>query len=115
VQAAFLPNGDGGRRGPRFVVAITAAAFADFSRAEPGAPQLTSASLAGRKLITKGSRFEGQLQVEINGVVVVEGMTESPKKARLTGSRLALNLSDGPNRVRIHNDKGWSNILVLNL
>jgi hypothetical protein len=93
----------------------TAMTFADFSQAEPGAPQLSSASLAGRKLTIKGNRFEGTLQVEINGVVVIEGTTASPRKAKLTGSPAALNLNAGANRVRIHNDQGWSNILVLNL
>jgi hypothetical protein len=92
-----------------------AMAFADFSQAEPGAPQLNSASLAGRKMIIKGSRFEGTLQVEVNGVVVIEGTTASPRKVKLTGSPSALNLRGGANRVRIHNDKGWSNIFVLNL
>jgi hypothetical protein len=55
------------------------------------------------------------LQVEINGVVIVEGTSGSPKKAKVTGTPSALNLSVGANRVRIRNDKGWSNILVLNL
>jgi hypothetical protein len=34
----------------------TTTAFADFSQAEPGAPQLASASLSGRKLLINGNR-----------------------------------------------------------
>lgn len=79
---------------------------------DAGGPLLKSLSLKGSEISIKGKRLTGQLEIEINGVVVRTVTGTSNKKLKIDAT--GLNLLNGPNRVRIVRDGLDSNILVLN-
>jgi hypothetical protein len=89
----------------------SASVTADFSEADSGGPTVRSASYAG-KLKIKGSGLIGQLEIEINGVVVATKENEANKKIKIGGSTLTLNIRPGDNRIRVRNGNLRSNILV---
>jgi hypothetical protein len=91
------------------------AATADFSEADPGGPTVKSASFSGSSITIKGKSFNGQLQLEINGVIVATKDNTSKKKLKISGDQAALNLRGGPNRIRVRKNGLWSNIELLNL
>jgi len=78
---------------------------------DPGGPVLKSLSLQGGELSIKGKRLTGQLDIEINGVIVRSVAGGSEKKVRIDVA--GLNLIKGANRVRIVRDGLDSNILML--
>ncbi|MEW6212320.1 MAG: hypothetical protein AB1631_28595, partial [Acidobacteriota bacterium] len=90
-------------------------ATADFSEADPGGPTVKSASFSGSRITVKGKSFNGQLQLEINGVIVATKDNTSKKKLKINGDQTALNLRGGPNRIRVRKNGLWSNIELLNL
>ncbi len=85
----------------------------------PDAPALSNVSLTGKKLTINGSRLIEPLQIEINGVTVSPPLNTSTNasgtKVKIKGSRSALNLTAGPNQVRVLSGALGSNTLVLNL
>jgi len=89
------------------------AATADFSNSDSGGPTIGSATLNGNKLVIKGSNLAGQLQIEINGQVVVTGFSDTDRKLKVKGDSSRLNLRAGPNRLRIINGSLRSNLFVL--
>jgi hypothetical protein len=92
------------------------AALADFSGGDPGAVRLKQASYDGERLLIKGKRLTGDIQVEINGVIVAPpaGFSVSPNGKKLTigGSSAALNIHAGANRVRLISGGLRSSLLV---
>jgi len=90
-------------------------ATADFSNSDSGGPTIGSATLDGNKLVIKGSNLAGQLQIEINGQVVVTGFSDNGRKLKVKGDPSRLNLRAGPNRLRIINGSLRSNLFVLNV
>jgi hypothetical protein len=68
-------------------------------------PTISNVSYNGRKLQIKGKRFAGDVQVEINGVIVTSALTFSVnsagKKVQIKASQSALNLLSGTNQVRV--------------
>ncbi|MFY9574879.1 MAG: pre-peptidase C-terminal domain-containing protein, partial [Blastocatellia bacterium] len=88
---------------------------ADFGKSDPGGPTLANVSYNGSKMTIKGSSLGGQLQIEINGEVVVAGFSSAGNKVKLKGAPSSLNLLAGPNRVRVINGTLRSNLFVLNL
>ena len=95
------------RRGNR-----SAPVTADFGEADNGGPSLKVVSYSGSKLTIKGADLAGDLQIEINGRVVVEGFNGAVKKIKVKGSPNTLNLRSGSNRVRVSNGNSRSNLLV---
>ncbi|HEX5736365.1 MAG TPA: NF038122 family metalloprotease [Blastocatellia bacterium] len=94
----------------------SAPVIADFSQADPGGPtiRITASNETPNKTVLtfKGQRLLGQLQVEINGVVVAVGFNNSNGKVKLKGSPSSLNLRRGFNRIRIRNGVPRSNIVL---
>jgi pseudomonalisin len=88
---------------------------ANFARADPGGPTLTSATLGGKKLVLQGSGFAGKLGLEVNGVLVKTkaGATDTTKTFK--GTEVALNLHSGVNRIRVELGGLFSNIFLLQL
>jgi hypothetical protein len=97
----------------------SSAAAGDFSQADPGGPDLKTASFNGETMTIKGSGFGGALELEVNGQVVAPPrkikVKGSGKKLKINGSQSDLNLRAGPNRVRITNGTLRSNLFVLTL
>lgn len=97
----------------------SAAVAADFSAGDPGAPRVVSASYNGSFLVIRGKKMTGQLQVEINGVVVsppaVIDPGSSPKKLFVVAPSAALNIRPGSNRIRVIGDGLRSGLLVAGL
>jgi hypothetical protein len=97
----------------------SSAAAGDFSQADPGGPDLKTASFNGETMTIKGSGFGGSLELEVNGQVVAPPrkikVKGSGKKLKINGSQSDLNLRAGPNRVRITNGTLRSNLFVLTL
>jgi hypothetical protein len=87
------------------------AVAADFSQADPGGPTLSAVSFSGPKLKIKGTGLSGDIEVEINALIVVAGANGSSKKVVVKGNASSLNLRNGPNRIRVRNGALWSNIL----
>jgi hypothetical protein len=90
---------------------------ADFSKADPGGAQITSASFdSGAGLLSiKGSGFAAPIQLESNGTtpnvrIKIKG---GGSKLKIAGSSADLNLLSGANRIRIVINGLRSNILVL--
>jgi hypothetical protein len=92
-------------------VAITA----DFSQADPGGPGLNKVTFSGSKMTLKGSGFSGQVQIEINGVIVATKDNTSNKKIKVNGNTTTLNIRPGANRVRVMKNSLWSDIEILTL
>jgi hypothetical protein len=90
----------------------------DFSGPEAGGLTLLGASFGNSRLIIRTGGLDEDLAVEINGRVVappraikIKGAT----KVVIKGDPAQLGLRNGPNRIRVKNSKGWSNILIFNL
>src|SRR5262249_22438884 len=100
---------------------VSAPLTASFGNADPGGPTVNSVTFDGRNnvMIIKGDGFTGNLQLEINGMIVAPPPKIKLKgrgtKLKIAGSGSDLNLKNGPNRLRMLNDGLHSNILVLTL
>ncbi|HYV03265.1 MAG TPA: NF038122 family metalloprotease, partial [Blastocatellia bacterium] len=92
-------------------------AIVDLFKGDPGGLLLTSASLAGKKLVIKTQGTAVNLELEINGQLVDRKIKANGSGSKLTikGNTGQLNLTPGANRVRVRNVNGWSNTLILNL
>ena len=91
---------------------------ASFGAADPGGAKLSSASYANGALKLKGKRLSSDMQVEVNGVLVVPPAlagTGSPKRLTILGSATELNIRAGSNRIRVISGGQRSNILVASL
>jgi hypothetical protein len=92
-------------------------AKARFDEGESGGPAISKAAFKASKGVLKitGSRFTGQLQLEINGVLY--GSTVTPNrtgtKIKVNASASALGLRAGQNRVRVIADGLHSNISIV--
>jgi hypothetical protein len=100
-----------GNRSPMFT--------ADFSGGDPGSPKVTTAFYDGATLVIKGKRIAGNVQVEVNGVIVsppaTAVATANGKKLFVTAPSADLNLRTGPNRIRLINGGLRSSLLVVTL
>jgi len=93
-------------------------ASVDFGAAEAGGITLIGASFADSRLTIRTGGLDESLAVEINGHVVAPPRAIKIKGAAkliIKGDSALLGLRSGPNRIRVKNSKGWSNILVLNM
>jgi hypothetical protein len=96
----------------------SAATTTDFSQADPGGPTISSVAYKTNKgkLVVKGSGFSGTLSLEVNGQIVAPPATIKPGKngtvLKITGTKAALNIQTGPNRVRVIKDGNHSNLVV---
>jgi hypothetical protein len=90
-----------------------------FIKPDAGGLTLTSASFAGSKLKLKVRGMAADLELEINGRIVAPPLrikvNASGSKLTIKGNRDQLTLQTGPNRVRVKNMNGWSNIFILNI
>lgn len=97
----------------------SAAALVDLGKSEPGGLTVTSASFTGSKLTLKVSEPAPSLELEINGQVVSPPrkikVKASGKKLVINGNSSQLALERGPNRIRVKNANGWSNILIFSM
>lgn len=86
-------------------------------KGEPGAPTLLNLSFDGSVLRIKGKRLGEGFSLEVNGAPVgVSNVTlKGVKKAQVTATVVELQLSSGPNRVRIISNGLRSNALILSL
>lgn len=95
----------------------SAEARIDFIKPDAGGLTLTSASFSGSKLKLKVRGLSANLELEINGRVVAPPLkikvNGSGSKLTIKANRDQLTLQPGPNRVRVKNVNGWSNILIL--
>ena len=80
-------------------------------------PNLVSLSFDGSSLKIKGKRMSGTLSLEVNGVAVqIPNVTlKGGKKAQVAATAAELQLSSGPNRVRVISDGRRSNAVILGL
>ncbi|HET9530925.1 MAG TPA: NF038122 family metalloprotease [Blastocatellia bacterium] len=90
---------------------------ADFTGGDAAGPKISKATLKGEKLTLKGKRMGGNLQVEINGIVVAPpaAIAANGKKLTVKGQAFELNLQSGANRVRVISNGLRSNLLVITL
>ena len=85
-------------------------------KGDSGGPSLSSLSFNGSVLKIKGKRLSGQISLEVNAAVVpvpdatVKG---SGKKVQAKASAAQLQLSGGPNRVRVISNGLRSNAVIL--
>lgn len=91
----------------------SAPVIAGFGLADAGGPTINTASFNGKKLIIKGKGLVGQLQVEINGLMVATPNNSSNKKVKIKGKADQLNIRAGANRLRVIKNTARSNITVL--
>ncbi len=82
-------------------------------------PTIKNASFNGRKLKIKGKKFKGELQVEINGLVLAStielNVNSSGKKLEIKASQSVLNLLSGTNQVRVISNGVASNTFAFTL
>ncbi|HKA18848.1 MAG TPA: NF038122 family metalloprotease [Blastocatellia bacterium] len=108
--SAILIDSHGNRSGP-----VTA----DFSGGDPGAVKLNEASYDNGRLLIRGKRLTTDALVEINGVIVappeIVSVTPNGKKLTITAPSAALNLHEGPNRIRVIAGGLRSSLLVASL
>lgn len=68
-------------------------------------PSITNVSFNGRKLKLKGTGFSGQVELEINGLVVASTteltLNNSGKKLQIKSSQTELNIQNGSNQVQV--------------
>lgn len=87
--------------------------------ASPDTPTLTDASYSGKKLRLKGSGFAGQVDIEINGLVVSSGLTitlnDAANKLVLKARQTVLNLQSGTNQLVVIANGVRSNTFTLTL
>ncbi len=97
----------------------SAEARIDFIKPDAGGLTLTSVSFAGSKLKLKVRGLISNLELEINGRIIAPPLgikvNGSGSKLTIKGNRDLLTLQPGPNRVRVKNSNGWSNMLILNI
>ncbi|MBK6426682.1 MAG: NF038122 family metalloprotease [Blastocatellia bacterium] len=90
----------------------------DFSVAEPGGGNITSAKHNGKKLTITGTGFTGTLTLEVNGVIVAPPIAIKLKgggtKLSIKGSAATLGLVSGTNRIRVSSNGAFSNLFFLN-
>jgi hypothetical protein len=97
------------------------AVTATFGNADSGGPQINSVSFddVGGLMLIKGDGFTGQLQLEINGLIVAPPARIKIKgggsKLKIPASGATLNLHNGMNRLRMINNGERSSIVVLTL
>jgi hypothetical protein len=87
-------------------------------KGDSGGPNLSSVTFSGSKLKLKGKRLRGSLSLEVNGEVVAIAnatVNSAGKKAQVAATAAGLQLSGGPNRVRVISDGLRSNAMILNL
>lgn len=88
----------------------------DFSRPVAGGLTVTSATFDGSRLTLRTGGLAQSLEVEINGHVVAPPrgikVKGSGNKLIVKGDAGQLDLQRGPNRIRVKNINGWSNILI---
>jgi hypothetical protein len=90
-------------------------AVADFSLADTGGTNIKTVKHNGAKLVIKGGPFVGQVQIEINGLIVASKNNKANGKIKIGGGLSSLNIRNGANRVRVFKNGLRSNIGVLNL
>ena len=70
-----------------------------------GTPTIRSVSFNGKKLKVKGAGFSGQVELEINGVVVATTaeltISGNGKKLQIKSSQSALNIQSGSNQAQV--------------
>jgi hypothetical protein len=97
----------------------SAEVMVDLGKGESGGLAVASASFASPKLTLKVVGPVTNLEVEINGHVVAPPrkikVNGSGSKLTIKGDASQLMLQRGPNRIRVKNVNGWSNILILNI
>jgi hypothetical protein len=87
-------------------------------KGDSSGPTLTSLSFDGSVLKIKGKRLSGQLSLEVNGEVVVlsnASIKGAGKKVQVEATAADLQLTSGPNRVRVIGNGLRSNAMVLNI
>ncbi|HWP43980.1 MAG TPA: hypothetical protein VNO14_12130, partial [Blastocatellia bacterium] len=91
--------------------------IADFSKADEGGPKLKNASFKADKLTAKVKQMKGDVQVEINGLIVAPPASFEVKGKKLTmrGQAEHLNLRMGANRIRVICNGLRSNLFVMEL
>jgi hypothetical protein len=93
-------------------------AIMDLTRPESGGLTVTGASLDGSRLTLNTRGLTEGLQVEVNGQIVAPPRGIKVKgsgKLTIKGDASKLGLQQGPNRIRVKNINGWSNIFVFSL
>jgi hypothetical protein len=87
--------------------------------ASPDSPTLTDASYSGKKLRLKGSGLSGQVDLEINGLVVSSGLTitlnDAASKLVVKAKQAVLNLQSGANQIVVIANGARSNAFTLTL
>jgi hypothetical protein len=93
-------------------------AIIDLTRSETGGLTVTGASFDGSRLTLNTRGVTEGLQVEVNGQIVAPPRGIKVKgsgKLMIKGDAGKLSLQQGPNRIRVKNINGWSNILILTI
>ncbi|PYT04742.1 MAG: hypothetical protein DMF60_14320 [Acidobacteria bacterium] len=93
-------------------------AIVDLTRPETGGLTVSGASFDGSKLTLSTRGLTDGLQVEVNGQIIAPPRAIKVKgsgKLMLKGDAGKLGLQQGPNRIRVKNINGWSNILILSI
>ena len=118
IMDPVITAGDRGVITENDVAVLNAIGYVTFE-ADPGAPSLKSVSFNGTALTIKGKDLTGNLQLEINFEIIAPPLRIKPKssgkKAKVSGSQEQLNLSSGPNQVRLIRDGLRSNVFMLSL
>jgi hypothetical protein len=93
------------------------AVTADFSQADAGGAVLAKVAFKNDKLKIRGSGLAGEIELEINGVVLAVPITPTAggTRIKLSGTAGDLSLRGGANRVRLRTGGLRSNIFVVNL
>jgi hypothetical protein len=89
------------------------------NQTSPDAPTITNASFNGKRLKVTGTGFSGQVEVEINALVVATAeltkINSSGKKLQVKASQSALNLHSGTNQLQVISNGVRSNVFTLSL
>lgn len=93
-------------------------AIVDLTRPETGGLTVTGGSFDGSRLTLNTRGLTDGLQIEVNGQVVAPPRGIKVKgsgKLMIKGDAGKLALQQGPNRIRVRNINGWSNIFLLSI
>jgi hypothetical protein len=94
-------------------------AIIDLTTPETGGLTVIGASFDGSRLTLNTRGLTDGLQVEVNGQIVAPPrgikVKGSGNKMIIKGDAGTLALHQGPNRIRVKNINGWSNIFLLNI
>jgi hypothetical protein len=94
----------------------SAQAMIDLGKGEAGGLILNGASFGGSKLTLKVEGLAENLELEVNGLIISPPrkikVNASGTKVTIKGNAGQLALRSGPNRIRVKNVNGWSNVLV---